>query len=163
MYDSDHFYTRPTNKLRPGDIIYIEHWNAIDDSYWILLTSLCDLEHRDHIVLSKIKKIESIQNIDEGTKGLIRRYRFLYYFYLPPLENEFPESIAHYGMIRSFSRQMLSRAIIDEIDCRRVKSLSDDARKLFNFHFANHFTRDENNEYFKPYIEGFVKNLKKKE
>jgi len=157
------FYEEAGNKLRPGDILYIRNWNAHNDSYWMILTSFCDLDYRVHTVLSRIKPIESIPNLMESKKGDIRRYRVLYYFYLPPLEGEFPESIAHYGMLSPISRWMLEQARETATDIKLIKSLAEGTRKLFQYHIANHFTRDETHELFKPHIEGFVKALKKVE
>lgn len=161
MYDPTFFYEGMTEKLRPGDIRYIKNWNAKDDSYWMILTSFCDLERRNHILLSKIKEIDSMEDIDESKRGMIKKYEIFYYFFLPELQDEFSESIVHYGMISPFSREMINSALKTESDCRGVISLSEDTRKLFQFHFANYITRDETLQIFKPYIEGFIDSLKK--
>lgn len=159
MYNPLLFYEDSTDKFQPGDIIFIKNWGLIDNSYWLIITSLCDLEHRDYIAMAKIKDLDSIENIDEGKKGDIRRFRYGYYFYLPPLDGEFGESIVHYGILSSFSKIMLEQARMNANDLKAIKSLSEDSRRLFQFHFANHITRDETKQLLRPHIDGLVKIL----
>jgi len=161
VYDPNIFYEETSEKLRPGDILYIKNWQAYEDSYWMILTSFCDLERRDHTLLSKIKPLASLPNINEGVIGNIRNYKVFFYFYLPSLEGEFPESIVHYGMLSPISRQMLDQARLSGSDCRHIISLSEETRKLFQFHFANYITRDETLEFLKPHVSGLAKILKR--
>lgn len=161
LYDPDFFYEVSTEKLMPGDILFLSNFDVYEDTYWIVLSSLCDLDNRDHIILSKIIHLDSIHSVNSNNLGNIRKYKYYYYFYLPELENEFTESVAHYGKIKSFSRQLLTQGRMSESDIRTIKSLSPKVRRLFQYHLANHFTRDETQKLFQSEIDGWVEQLKK--
>jgi len=159
MYDPSSFYkSNGATHFLPGDILYLKNYSAIEDSYWMVITSLCDCEHREHIILSKIKSMATLQR-NEGFKGNLKSYRIYYLFYLPPFEDDFPESFAHYGKLISISRKMLEQSAEAESDCKYITSLSADPRILLQFHLANHFTRSEDVELFIDHIHGLVKQL----
>jgi hypothetical protein len=146
------FYEKSTSELRPGDIIYLSDWPPHQASYWAVFTSYCDLERRDHILLSKI---EPFSAIPAALHDNIRQYKVFYLFYLPPIQGRFDESFVDYGMVYPFPRLITKAALNGGIQSRRICSLTDNARRLFHYHFANHITRNSI-EFFKPEIEALT-------
>ncbi len=161
MYDPSKFYMKAISPhFKPGDILFIKNNPPSDDSNWMVITSICDCEHRELIVLSKIMAMDSLSR-NTNYKDSIRKYKVYYLFYLPQFEDKFPESFVHYGMLDSESRTRLEQASKANNDCELVISLQDERRRLLQYHLANHFSKGDGVELFAHEIYSLVKNLEK--